>query len=426
MAAEDTSLDWQRPVPWLQGRYMALLGRLGGLAKRDAKAWIHTRGGHVVPLVDPRVQTIVVGADSFPFNLRELDEPIVERIEHGDIQLCEETEFWQSCGLLDESQPAQLYTPAMLADLLKVPIRTVRRWHRLGLLQPVKEICRLPYFDFQELSAARRLASWLQTASAEQVEAQLAKLTSILPGARRSLSQLPIIRQGNDILLRQMSGLVDPNGQLRFDFDQWGSPDDAPVAEIFSWSEHATEAVEATRPRMTVTDWTEFKPQSPEDCLRQALEFEDANDWAAALHVYRAMQLAFGPSAEVCFQIGELLYRQGELSAARERYSMAVELDAEFLEARANLGCVLMELQQWDLALAAFEGALDLHPDYADVLFHAAAACEKLGRTAVALDYWQHFLRVAPNSPWAQYAEARVGRESTNVSHSLDRNSQPT
>jgi len=426
MAAEDPSLDWQRPVPWLQGRYLALLGRLGGLAKRDAKAWIHSRGGHVVPLADARLQTIVVGADSFPFNLRELDEPLVERIECGDVQLCEETEFWQQCGLLDESQPAQLYTPAMLADLLKVPISTVRRWHRLGLLQPVKEICRLPYFDFQELSAARRLASWLQTASAEQVEAQLAKLTRILPGASRSLSQLPIIRQGNDILLRQMSGLVDPNGQLRFDFDQWGNSDDSPAAEIFSWSEHVAEAAHNARPQRTVTDWTEFKPQSPEDCLRQAIEYEDANDWTAALQVYRAMQLAFGPSAEVCFQIGELLYRQGELSAARERYSMAVELDAEFLEARANLGCVLMEMQQWDLALAAFEGALDLHPDYADVLFHAAATCEKLGRSDSALQHWQHFLRVAPNSPWAQYAVAKVARENTTLGSQPDRSHQPT
>lgn len=425
MAAEDPSLDWQRPVPWLQGRYLALLGRLGGLAKRDAKAWIHSRGGHVVPLFDPRVQTIVVGADSFPFNLRELDEPIVERVEQGDVQLCEETEFWQACGLLDESQPAQLYTPAMLADLLKVPIRTVRRWHRLGLLQPVKEVCRLPYFDFQELAAARRLASWLQTAPAEQVEAQLAKLTRVIPGARRSLSQLPIIRQGNDILLRQMSGLVDPNGQLRFDFDQWGSSDDSPAAEIFSWSEHVAELPNSTARRATVTDWREFKPESPEDCLRQALEYEDGNDWTSALHVYRAMQLAFGPSAEVCFQIGELLYRQGDLTAARERYSMAVELDAEFLEARANLGCVLMEMQQWDLALAAFEGALGLHPDYADVLFHAAAACEKLGRIDTALQYWQHFLKVAPTSPWAQYAEAKVGRDTSPTGQAADRSGQP-
>ncbi|MDP1562950.1 MAG: tetratricopeptide repeat protein [Pirellulaceae bacterium] len=405
---DDISLnDRLAHVSWLVERYLCLLGKLGGLAKRDAKAWVAQRGGMVLPLSDPRVTDIVVGDDSFPFNLRELDDGVVERIENGAVRLWEETEFWQQCGLLeDPTHTTQLYTPAMLADLLKIPVRTIRRWHRLGLLHPIREVYRLPYFDFQELAAARRLASWLQSTSPEQVEQQLVKLTRVLPGARRPLSQLPIIVQGKEVLLRQMSGLVDPNGQLRFDFEQWGNQEELPAARILALSDRVAET--APFARLTPTDWSDFRPRSSEECLQQAIEFEDAQDWPSALNVYRCMQLAFGPSADVCFQIGELLYRTGELTAARERYSMAVELDTEFLEARANLGCVLMELQQWDLALAAFEGALDLHPDYVDVLFHAAAACEKLGRLAESHDYWERFVRLAPNSPWAQYAHAKL------------------
>jgi tetratricopeptide (TPR) repeat protein len=360
-------------------------------------------------LNDPRLTDVVVGDESFPFNLRELHDAIVARIEMGEVRLWEEHEFWQQCDLVTESTHAsQLYTPAMLADLLKVPVRTIRRWRRLGLLHPVKEICRLPYFDFQELAAARRLATWMQTTSAEQVERQLVKLTRVLPGVRRSLSQLPIIVQGREVLLRQMSGLVEPNGQLRFDFEQWGDQDELSDARILALSDHVAESGPAPGTRMTVADWADFQPRSADECLQQAIEFEDAQDWQSALDVYRLMQLAFGPSADICFQIGELLYRTGELTAARERYAMAVELDAEFLEARANLGCVLLELQQWDLALATFEGALDLHPDYVDVLFHAGAACEKLGRLAEAQNYWERFVRLAPNSPWAQYAQAKL------------------
>lgn len=400
--------DWPSPAAWLQGRGLCLLGKLGGLAKRDAKSWIVHCGGQVLPLTDPRVTDVVIGADSFPFNLRELDDVVLQRIEQGDVALLEETEFWHQCGLLDESKhSATLYTPAMLADLLKLPIRTVRRWHRLGLLRPVKEVCRLPYFDFQELAAARRLASWLQTESPETVEQQLVKLTRVLPGARVPLSQLPIIVRGKEVLLRQMSGLVDPNGQLRFDFDQWGDQDEWPAARILALSDHVAESETDIMTR-TITDWSDLQAKTPEDCLQQAIEREDAQDWQAALQIYRFMQLEFGPSADVCFQIGELLYRTGELSAARERYSIAVELDSEFLEARANLGCVLMDLQQWDQALATFEAALDLHPDYVDVLFHAAAASEKLGRNADAREYWERFLRIAPNSPWAQYAQAKL------------------
>jgi tetratricopeptide (TPR) repeat protein len=414
---DDTlALEQTDRVTWLENRCLCLLGKLGGLAKRDARAWVAQRGGHLLPWSDRRVTDIVVGDDSFPFNLRELDDAIVQRIESGEVRLWEETQFWQQCGLLEENNHAsQLYTPAMLADLLKIPVRTIRRWHRLGLLHPVKEVCRLPYFDFQELAAARRLASWLQSTSAEQVEQQLVRLTRVLPGARRPLSQLPVIVHGKEVLLRQMSGLVDPNGQLRFDFEQWGHQDELPAARILALSDHVGEA--GPTPRLAIADWSDYRPRSAEECLQQALEFEDAQDWQSALNVYRSMQLAFGPTADVCFQIGELLYRTGELSAARERYSMAVELDAEFLEARANLGCVLSELQQWDLALAAFEGALDLHPDYVDVLFHAAAACEKLGHLDVAHGYWERFVRLAPNSPWAPYAQAKLANPPAGKRH---------
>jgi hypothetical protein len=46
---------------------------------------------------------------------------------------------------------------------------------------------------------------------------------------------------------------------------------------------------------------------------------------------------------------------------------MALELEEDFVEARANLGCVLAESGELELAVAAFRGALSLHPQYADV-----------------------------------------------------------
>ena len=43
-----------------------------------------------------------------------------------------------------------LYTPAMLCQSLNVPIGTIRRWERLGLIRPVRKVYRLPYFDYSE------------------------------------------------------------------------------------------------------------------------------------------------------------------------------------------------------------------------------------------------------------------------------------
>ena len=113
---------------------------------------------------------------------------------------------------------------------------------------------------------------------------------------------------------------------------------------------------------------------------RLAAELEEDGQLAAAAEMYRAAMAAAGPKAEICFQVAELLYRQGDLGGARERYYMAIELDEDYVEARANLGCVLAETGQRELAVAAFEGALRYHPDYADVHYHLARTLDEMQR----------------------------------------------
>ncbi|MBN2292441.1 MAG: tetratricopeptide repeat protein, partial [Pirellulales bacterium] len=94
---------------------------------------------------------------------------------------------------------------------------------------------------------------------------------------------------------------------------------------------------------------------------------------------------------------------------ARERYYMAIELDEDYVEARANLGCVLAETGQLDLAVAAFEGALAFHGDYADVHYHLARVLTDLGDRKKARQHWQVFIRLAPDSPWAEEAREQLG-----------------
>ena len=87
---------------------------------------------------------------------------------------------------------------------------------------------------------------------------------------------------------------------------------------------------------------------------------------------------------------------------------MAVELDEDYVEARANLGCVLAETGQSDLAVAAFEGALRYHADYADVHYHLARVLDDANQRAKAEEHWRAFLDLAPDSPWADEARDRL------------------
>jgi tetratricopeptide (TPR) repeat protein len=149
---------------------------------------------------------------------------------------------------------------------------------------------------------------------------------------------------------------------------------------------------------------------SAEMLLAQALEWEEQGELDEAEELYRAALAASGANVEVNFLLAELLYRKGDLSAARERYYVAIELDENFVEARANLGCVLAEMGQLELAIAALEGALAYHGDYPDVHYHLARLLDRLERSDDATDHWKAFARLAAESPWAEEARDRLSQ----------------
>jgi tetratricopeptide (TPR) repeat protein len=233
------------------------------------------------------------------------------------------------------------------------------------------------------------------------IERKLAELARYAPGAKRPLAQLSIIMRGSRLLLRQGDGLIGPGGQLFFDFDLT----DRAAAE------NASNAGEVERPTISLADAlrSASAPLKPDEMLSLAAELEDDGDLSAAVEAYHAHAAAVGPAATVCFAMAELLYRVGEVAAARERYYMAIELDEDYVEARSNLGCVLAELGDRELAVAAFEGALTLHPDYADAHFHLARILDELQRREEAAPHWRHFIRLAPDSPWGAVARERLG-----------------
>lgn len=389
----------------LEGDRVVLVGRLASMSKRDATQLIREHGGVVVDRSSGNANWIVIGEAELPIlDLSDaeewLDAETREAADEGRVRVATETQLWQHLGMVDADHDIhRLYTPAMLAELLNVDIGTIRRWHRRGLIKPARMVRRLPYFDFQEVATARRLAEMLAAGiKAGALERKLADLARYLPDVERPLAQLSVIIEGKEILLRQGDGLIEPGGQLRFDFSasEGPEPNSDPEQHPAPMS-LSTEQAHADR-----------LAQSPDEICRLAAELEDEGQLATAAEMYRAAMAVGGPKAEICFQLAELLYRQGDVAGARERYYMTIELDEDYVEARANLGCVLVETGQIDLAVAAFEGALTYHEDYADVHYHLARALDLLGREGEADEHWRRFLDLAPDSPWADQAHSRL------------------
>lgn len=403
------------------------------MSRRRAKALVRHHGGFPTESIDVRCDLVVLGADE---QNSRLQQPLPNDLQ-GQVAVIDESELWQKLGLVDdEIDLSRLYTPSMLAELLQVPIASIRRWHRRGLIHPVRQIQKLPYFDFQEVASARMIARLVKSgATPSSIERQLVEFTSAghdgtVPNdspdaqSQRPLSQLSIIVEGKNVLLRDGEGLVATNGQKHFNFlalasDASAGDDDATI--VLPTSDQLESDDSRNTPRdVSGGQFLSFEDQvaelqrrsveslSPDELIDLAIEAEDDGDEATAIEFYRALSLSHGPTAHVCFRIAELLYQCGDLEAARERYFMAIEIDEAFVEARASLGCVLMELGQNEFAIATFRGALDHHPDFPDVHYHLARLLDESGKTDAAKNHWEAFLQLAPKSPWAEEARNRL------------------
>jgi tetratricopeptide (TPR) repeat protein len=385
------------PSP-IANQVIGFVGKLTGMNRRELKQVVEELGGTIADSIHAEVDLIVLG-DDVQIEEAIKDAEVSQAVQSGRLPIINESEFWQSLGFLDDQrQLCQSYTPAMLAELLHVSVTSVRRWHRRGLIRAVRQVNRLPYFDFAQIAAARKIAELVSGgASPAAIESQLARFVQQSPGLECVLSQWNVTVEGKSILLRSERGLIETDGQRRFDF-----------------FEHDSTAAEMPEPRLIAipNEALSVEPSrfaTPDEFLRLAVELEDAGDIESACEVYRSLLIAHGPSADVCFRLAENLFQLGDLTAARERYYAAIELDEEFVEARASLGCLLVELGKRELAVSAFEGALQFHPDYPDVLYQLARLLDDMGRGEQADNHWRSFLVVCPSSPWSDEARVRLG-----------------
>jgi tetratricopeptide (TPR) repeat protein len=396
----------------MDNKRIAFVGKLGAMPRREAMQLIREHGGLPMDRTLGDVDIVVIGAEQLPAEDVSvlLSDSIRKGMREGRTSLVHEHELWQQLGVVEDSSHMQLYTPAMMAGLLKTPVRNIRRWFRMGLLKSNKVAHRLPYFDFEQVQNAKQLASWIaRGARPSDIKRQLQEFGPAI--ANRSLIDLDLVVDGRRLLLRQEGQLLSATGQLHLDFEQTDAPESVvSVAATLPMEGVSSPGASELRPAKAAA-WSK-SPQdlSRDEMIQMAEELEDAGELDAAIEWYRVVLARYGLSADVCFQLAELLYRSGDVSAARERYYNAIELDEDYLEARANLGCVLAETGQVELAVAAFQGALARDGRYPDVHYHLAKCLDEVGDAEQATTHWVRFLQLSPQSPWADEALERLGR----------------
>ena len=425
----------------LRGERILFVGKLSSMSRPEVCQLVVQQGADVAgdaslsdvgPSSDEAAITLVVIGDSHPnldsalqsegSDYSQLVKSLVSREGVAPYtELVHESELWQRIGLVGSDVHAsagvqKLYTPAMLAELLDVPVAAIRRWYRQGAILACQSVRRLPYFDFSEVSVARHLSAlYAAGCSLRVIDRKLAELKRSLPEVERPLCDPSLVVAGRRLYVRRGDELAELGGQLLIDFDK---PDDQQGAAQFTDSQMLLPISAGANAQEGATQFGATQPctaggagilSTMDEFQQVALDWEDQGEFARATETYRTMLAVGEPTAEMHFALADLLYRLGDLSAARERYYAAIELDEEYVEARANLGCVLAENGEVELAIAAFQGALAFHSDYADVHYHLAGALDRMNYQDEAVLHWHTFLALAPESPWAEIARSRLG-----------------
>jgi DNA-binding transcriptional MerR regulator len=386
--------------PVLAGEHVSFTGTLASMTHKEAYSRVVECGGTAAEHISRHSTMLVIGEEGWPL---EADGKPSVKLLHAetfnagglDIRIVNESEWLGFVGL--DGWRGELHrrcTPAMLSQMLNVSVHQIRRWERMGLIKAVSHVCRLPFFDFQEVAGARRLAELVEAGvPVKEIQTSLARLESVVGVGERPLAQLEILAGGRHVLYRDGAGrLKTADGQRMFDFAGPQPSEQAEPASLPLPTEPA-----ADRSRWTSADWFD-----------EARRLADDGELAPAVEMLRMSLMDDADAPEVHFYLAEVLYRQGNVAGALERYYVAVELDHNYLEAWTQIGCLLSEQQQFTSAIDAFDIALDIHADYPDAHLHKAEALHQAGRSSEAVAHWSKYLEFDQSGPWAEAARKRL------------------
>jgi len=425
-----TDLTSEQPLessPPLAGERVTFTGTLASMTHSQAGELVVEHGGEATSHVSRLTTLLVIGEEGWP--LEEDGQPSLKLVqarglmEAGQaLRLLRESEFLRLLGLDPGEAQQELHTPAMLQQSLGIRVGVVRRWARLGIIKPVKRVFRLPYFDVQEVTGVRRLQELLEAGVTRgRIEESLADLQHILPSFDRPLLQLELLARNSRVVFRDDNGLLDPSsGQRVFDFEPTAEQSTSvPSPPGGEGAQRAGEGDEESSLRSETND-----ADSPdEEAVQQSWNADDWFDHGCllldeeraeeAVEAFRLSLMDAPGDPETQFHLADALVRTGNLSAALERYHMAVELDNEYIEAWTQLGCIRAQLGDREGALDAFDIALTAHPEYPDALYFKATALAEEDRHEEAADLWRAYLRRNSRGPWAEAAREQLGEDSS-------------
>jgi len=307
----------------------------------------------------------------------------------------------------------ELYSIRDVARILAVQEARLRYWMQTGFVGPTVRKGGRFYYTFCDLVAVKAAKDLL----AAEIPLQKARkaveaLKKALPGDTHPHSKLRVCSDGDTIVALADDIAFEPiGGQVVMAFT------------VPSFGEHIAEVLAMPRvdpARQGKPGSLHFDPSAPQPVedspteanggttayrhFVEACAAMDRGDSQMAEHLFRQAIDLEPHMAAALTNLGNLVYRQGELEEARRLYERALEHDPNQPEARYNLANLLDDLGETDLAIAELRKVCAAAPEFADAHYNLGLMLAQVGGTSQAKQHLERYLELDGASEWAGHA----------------------
>ena len=225
--------------------------------------------------------------------------------------------------------------------------------------------------------------------SARSIKAQVDAMQRVA-GMRNALVETSAVRRGARLAFRHGGALVDAlTQQLSFDF-----------ANVTGGQ------LKVVRPGGEPPLTRGQQTSQVQDMFARAVQLEEnASTIEDAVLLYQEILDLKPDHAPACINLGTIFYNQREFKLAEQMDRRATIADPTYALAFFDLGNVLDETQYLHEAIAAYQTAIKLVPQYADAHYNLALAFERQGERRRALKHWMTYV---PIGPWAAHAKGQA------------------
>jgi tetratricopeptide (TPR) repeat protein len=292
-----------------------------------------------------------------------------------------------------------------VSRILAVQEARLRYWTQTGFVGPTVRKGGRFYYTFNDLIAVKAAKDLLATGmTLQRVRKNVEALKQALPGDTHPTTKLRVCCDGETIVALADDIAFQPiGGQVVMAFN------------VPSFGEHIMQTLAMPRVEAVpaAVDDHPTEAHGGTTAYRNFVEAcaaEDRGESDIAEHLFRqALDLEPNMAAALT-NLGNLVYRQGELHEARTLYERALEHEPAQPEARYNLANLLEDLGDTELAISEMRRVCAAAPEFADAHYNLGIMLAQVGGTTQARHHLERYLELDAASDWANHARSFLER----------------